>query len=126
MIGGIGLHTGYSVNMRLVPAPVETGILFRRTDLRNFAIEATRAHVARVELCHDPDEKGSQTISTVEHLLSALYGLGIDNLYIDLDSMEVPIMDGSGKRFIEEIERVGIEEQDRPCENTWSSRSRWR
>ena len=118
MIGGIGLHTGYSVNMRLVPAPVETGILFRRTDLRNFAIEATRGHVARVA-------SGKVVNSTVERLLSALYSLGIDNLYIDLDSMEVPIMDGSGKRFIERSSGWGWE-QEGQCENTWSSRSRWR
>jgi UDP-3-O-[3-hydroxymyristoyl] N-acetylglucosamine deacetylase len=87
------------------------GIIFRRTDLRNFEIEATRAHVARVSYATTLMKKGVM-ISTVEHLLSALYGLGIDNLYIDLDSMEVPIMDGSGRRFMEEIDRIGIQEQD--------------
>jgi UDP-3-O-[3-hydroxymyristoyl] N-acetylglucosamine deacetylase len=109
---GIGLHTGYSVRLRLVPAGPDTGIVFRRTDLRNFEIEATRTHVARVSYATTLMKKGVM-ISTVEHLLSALYGLGVDNLYIDLDSMEVPIMDGSGRRFIEEIERVGIQEQSR-------------
>jgi len=109
---GIGLHTGYSVRLRLVPAGPDTGIVFRRVDLRNFEIEATRTHVARVSYATTLMKKGVM-ISTVEHLLSALYGLGVDNLYIDLDSMEVPIMDGSGRRFIEEIERVGIEEQSR-------------
>ena len=109
---GIGLHTGYSVRLRLVPAGPDTGIVFRRTDLRNFEIEATRNHVARVSYATTLMKKGVM-ISTVEHLLSALYGLGVDNLYIDLDSMEVPIMDGSGRRFIEEIERVGIQEQSR-------------
>ena len=108
---GIGLHTGYPVQLRLVPAPEDTGIVFRRTDLRNFEIEATRAHVARVSYAVTLMKKGVM-ISTVEHLLSTLYGLGIDNLFIDLNSMEVPIMDGSGLRFMEKIEKVGIEEQD--------------
>jgi UDP-3-O-[3-hydroxymyristoyl] N-acetylglucosamine deacetylase len=108
---GIGLHTGYAVGLRLVPAPLNTGIIFRRSDLRYFEIEATRAHVARVSYATTLMKKGVM-ISTVEHLLSALYGLGIDNLYIDLNSMEVPIMDGSGRIFIEEIEKTGIVEQD--------------
>src|SRR6266571_1204991 len=107
---GIGLHTGYPVHMTLVPAPQDTGIRFRRTDLRNFEIEATRAHVAKVSYATTLMKKGVM-ISTVEHLLSTLYGLGIDNLFIDLDSMEVPILDGSGLRFIEKIEDVGIREQ---------------
>jgi UDP-3-O-[3-hydroxymyristoyl] N-acetylglucosamine deacetylase len=108
---GIGLHTGYPVHMTLVPAPEDTGILFRRTDLKYFEIEATRKHVAKVSYATTLMKKGVM-ISTVEHLLSSLYGLGIDNLFIDIDSMEVPIMDGSGRRFMEEIEKTGIEEQD--------------
>ena len=107
---GIGLHTGYPVHMTLVPAPQDTGIRFRRTDLRNFEIEATRAHVAKVSYATTLMKKGVM-ISTVEHLLSTLYGLGIDNLFIYLDSMEVPILDGSGLRFIEKIEDVGVREQ---------------
>jgi UDP-3-O-[3-hydroxymyristoyl] N-acetylglucosamine deacetylase len=108
---GTGLHTGYPVHLRLTPAPAGMGIIFRRTDLRDFEIEATRAHVTRVSYATTLMKKGVM-ISTVEHLLSALYGLGVDNLYIDLDSMEVPIMDGSGRRFMEEIDRIGIQEQD--------------
>ena len=107
---GIGLHTGYPVHMTLLPAPQDTGIIFRRTDLKYFEIEATRKHVAKVSYATTLMKKGVM-ISTVEHLLSSLYGLGIDNLFIDLDSMEVPIMDGSGRRFMEEIEKTGIEEQ---------------
>ncbi len=107
---GIGLHTGYKVRMQLVPAPEHTGIRFRRTDLRNFEIEATRNHVARVSYATTLMKKGVM-ISTVEHLLSALYGLGVDNVYIELDSMEVPIMDGSGHPFIESILESGIEQQ---------------
>src|SRR5512136_2528774 len=107
---GIGLHTGYSVKLRLVPAPPETGILFRRTDLKNFEIEAVRNHVAKVSYATTLMKKGVM-ISTVEHLLSALYGHGIDNLYLDLNSMEVPIMDGSGRPFSEAIQKAGVEEQ---------------
>ena len=108
---GIGLHTGYSVNLNLVPAPPGTGILFRRTDLKNFEIEAIRSHVAKVSYATTLMKKGVM-ISTVEHLLSTLYGLGIDNLYLDVDSMEVPILDGSCRIFIEEIQKAGILEQD--------------
>lgn len=109
---GIGLHTGYHVRVELVPAPEDTGIVFRRTDLKNFQIEATRAHVARVSYATTLMKKGVM-ISTVEHLLSALYGLGIDNLFIDINSLEVPILDGSGGRFVEAIERAGIQNQGR-------------
>lgn len=107
---GMGLHTGYPVHLELVPAPENTGIVFRRTDLKNFEIEATRAHVARVSYATTLMKKGVM-ISTVEHLLSTLYGLGIDNLYLDLNSMEVPIMDGSGQIFMDAIAKVGVEEQ---------------
>jgi UDP-3-O-[3-hydroxymyristoyl] N-acetylglucosamine deacetylase len=108
---GIGLHTGYSVCLTLKPAPPETGIMFRRTDLKNFEIEAIRTHVAKVSYATTLMKKGVM-ISTVEHLLSTLYGLGIDNLYLDINSMEVPILDGSGRIFIEEILKAGIVEQD--------------
>ncbi len=108
---GIGLHTGYSVNLSLVPAPPDTGIRFRRTDLKNFEIEAIRSHVAKVSYATTLMKKGVM-ISTVEHLLSALYGLDIDNLYLDVDSMEVPILDGSGTLFMKEIDKIGIVEQN--------------
>ena len=108
---GIGLHTGYSVQLTLVPAPPDTGIRFRRTDLKNFEIEAIRAHVAKVSYATTLMKKGVM-ISTVEHLLSALYGLGIDNLYLDINSMEVPILDGSGRDFVEAIRKAGIIGQD--------------
>jgi UDP-3-O-[3-hydroxymyristoyl] N-acetylglucosamine deacetylase len=108
---GIGLHTGYSVQLALKPAPPDAGIRFRRTDLKNFEIEAVRAHVAKVSYATTLMKKGVM-ISTVEHLLSAIYGLGIDNLYLDINSMEVPILDGSGRVFMEEIFKAGIVEQD--------------
>jgi UDP-3-O-[3-hydroxymyristoyl] N-acetylglucosamine deacetylase len=100
---GIGLHTGYSVKLALVPAPPDMGIRFRRADLKSFEIEALRKHVAKVSYATTLMKKGVM-ISTVEHLLSTLYGLGIDNLYLDVDSMEVPILDGSGGRFVGNFE----------------------
>jgi len=108
---GIGLHTGYSVQLTLVPAPPNTGIRFRRTDLRNFEIEALRTHVAKVSYATTLMKKGVM-ISTVEHLLSTLYGLGIDNAYLDINSLEVPILDGSSGPFVDEIRKTGIVEQD--------------
>lgn len=108
---GIGLHTGYPVQMTLVPAPPESGIRFRRTDLKNFEIEALRSHVAKVSYATTLMKKGVM-ISTVEHILSTLYGLSIDNAYVDINSMEVPIMDGSCGTFVEEIRKTGIVEQD--------------
>jgi UDP-3-O-[3-hydroxymyristoyl] N-acetylglucosamine deacetylase len=108
---GIGLHTGYSVQLILKPAPPNTGIKFRRTDLKGFEIEAVRTYVAKVSYATTLMKKGVM-ISTVEHLLSALYGLGIDNLYLDINSMEVPILDGSGRIFMEEILKAGIVEQE--------------
>jgi len=108
---GIGLHTGYSVKLTVNPAPPDTGLRFRRTDLRNFEIEAIRNHVAKVSYATTLMKKGVM-ISTVEHLLSTLYGLCIDNAYLDIDSMEVPILDGSCGQFVTEIKKVGIVEQD--------------
>jgi len=116
---GTGLHTGYAVRMTLQPAPPDTGIVFRRTDLKGFEIEARRKHVAKVSYATTLMKKGVM-ISTVEHILSALYGLGIDNLYLDLDGMEAPILDGSSARYVEEILKCGaagvsnIVEQDAP------------
>jgi UDP-3-O-[3-hydroxymyristoyl] N-acetylglucosamine deacetylase len=108
---GIGLHTGYPVQLTLKPAPPDAGIRFRRTDLKNFEIEAIRTHVAKVSYATTLMKKGVM-ISTVEHLLSTLYGLGIDNAYLDIDSLEVPILDGSSGRFIRGILETGIVEQD--------------
>jgi UDP-3-O-[3-hydroxymyristoyl] N-acetylglucosamine deacetylase len=111
LFSGIGLHTGYPVLLTLRPAPRDTGIRFRRTDLKNFEIEALRTHVAKVSYATTLMKKGVM-ISTVEHILSTLYGLGIDNLYLDINSMEVPILDGSCGSFVEAIQNAGIVEQE--------------
>jgi UDP-3-O-[3-hydroxymyristoyl] N-acetylglucosamine deacetylase len=104
---GIGLHTAVPSHMRLVPAPPDTGIVFRRVDLDNFEIEAHGRNVARVSYATSLMKKGV-LLSTTEHLLAALYSCGIDNVYVDIDAIELPILDGSSQPFIEMLERAGI------------------
>ena len=95
------------MSIRIVPAPPSTGIIFRRTDLNNFEIPATWDHVARVSYATSLMRQGV-LISTTEHLLSVLYSMGVDNAYIDIDNLEVPILDGSGKPFVDLIRDAGI------------------
>jgi UDP-3-O-[3-hydroxymyristoyl] N-acetylglucosamine deacetylase len=109
---GIGLHTGERARLRILPAPEGKGIIFRRVDLDNFELRADVGSVARVAYATTLMKRGVW-ISTVEHLLSALYGVGIDNAYIELDNFEVPILDGSARPFTEAITRVGIHKQNR-------------
>ena len=104
---GIGLHTAMHGHLRLAPAPADTGIVFRRTDLDNFPIEAHVGNVARVSYATSLMKKGV-LISTTEHLLAALYSCGVDNCFVDLDAIEVPILDGSAQPFIEMLGRAGI------------------
>src|SRR5215212_4110181 len=92
---GVGLHTGKAAAMRVLPAPAGKGIVFRRVDLDNFELRADVGSVARVAYATTLMSRGVW-ISTVEHLLSALYGFGIDNAFVELDNFEVPILDGSG------------------------------
>ena len=111
---GVGLHTGKKIYLTLCPAPVETGIVFRRVDLDvPVEIKASPEYVGDTRLSTSL-EKGDVKISTVEHLLSALAGMGIDNAYIDLSAPEVPIMDGSAGPFVFLIQSAGIEEQSKP------------
>jgi UDP-3-O-[3-hydroxymyristoyl] N-acetylglucosamine deacetylase len=109
---GIGLHTGQPVSMKVGPAPAGTGIVFRRVDLDDFEIPADVSSVARVAYATTLMRNGVW-ISTVEHLLSALYGVGVDNAYIDMDNLEVPILDGSARPFTDAIGRVGLVDQNR-------------
>ncbi|HZH29540.1 MAG TPA: UDP-3-O-acyl-N-acetylglucosamine deacetylase [Pyrinomonadaceae bacterium] len=107
---GLGLHTGVPVHVRLLPAPPDTGYIFLRTDLDNFEIPATVEHVAHSSYATTLMRKGV-TISTVEHLLAALRGGGVDNAYVEVDNLELPIMDGSAEAFTELIERARVVEQ---------------
>ena len=107
---GVGLHTAVPVHIRLVPAPPDTGYVFRRTDLGGFEIPATVESVAHCGYATSLMRTGVM-LSTVEHLLSALRGLNVDNAYIEVDNLEIPIMDGSAENFAEIIEQAGIVEQ---------------
>jgi UDP-3-O-[3-hydroxymyristoyl] N-acetylglucosamine deacetylase len=104
---GVGLHTAVKSHLRLVPAPADTGIVFRRVDLDNFEIEAHVRNVARVSYATSLMKKGV-LLSTTEHLLAALYSCGVDNVYVEIDALELPILDGSAQPFIEMLERAGL------------------
>jgi len=97
----------------MLPAPSGTGIVFRRTDLDGFEIEANSQNVARVSYATSLMKKGV-LISTTEHVLSAIIGVGIDNAIIELDNLEIPILDGSARPFVEMIQKAGIRKQRRP------------
>ena len=112
-LDGIGLHTGFPSRMCLTPAPVGTGIVFRRSDLKHFAIPALRQYVAKVSYATSLMKQGV-LIATVEHILSAISAMGIDNLYVEVSTMETPIGDGSAQSFVEIIEKAGITEQEDP------------
>ena len=106
-VSGVGLHHGVAVQIRILPAPVSTGIVFLRTDLDNFPIPASWRHVARVSYATSLMKKGV-LLSTTEHLLAALYSCGVDNVYIEIDALELPILDGSSQPFIEMLGQAGI------------------
>jgi len=104
---GVGLHSGATVNLKVLPAPVDTGIVFRRTDLDGFTVEATGRNVAKVSYATSLMKKGV-LISTTEHLLSAFIGIGLDNAIVELDNLEVPILDGSAKPFVDLVMKAGL------------------
>jgi UDP-3-O-[3-hydroxymyristoyl] N-acetylglucosamine deacetylase len=108
----VGIHSGAPVEMRLLPAPAGAGILFRRTDLDNFEIPATGRNVAKVSYATSLMRQGV-LISTTEHLLSALIGVGIDNVIVELNNLELPILDGSALPYIEAFQSVGLVRQRR-------------
>jgi UDP-3-O-[3-hydroxymyristoyl] N-acetylglucosamine deacetylase len=111
---GVGLHTGRKVAMALRPAPVDNGIVFCRSDLPgNPAIPALAGNVTNTTMATVLEHAGAR-VSTVEHLMSALFGLGIDNAFIDVSAEEVPIMDGSAGTFVFLLQSAGIEEQPAP------------
>jgi len=99
--------------MRILPAPPGTGLVFRRTDLDGFEVEAISRNVARVSYATSLMKKGV-LISTTEHVLSAFVGMGIDNAIVELDNLELPILDGSAQPFVEMIQKAGIRSQRRP------------
>ena len=110
--GGIGLHSGKSSTIKLLPAEANQGIVFKRVDLReNNLIKANFSNVSSARLCTTLENKQGIKVSTVEHLLAALYINGIDNAVIEIDNEEVPIMDGSAKDFLENIKKIDLKQQ---------------
>jgi len=109
---GVGLHSGVPVHLRMLPAPPGKGIVFRRVDLDGFEIEAVGRNVAKVSYATSLMKKGV-LISTTEHLLAALVGMGIDNAILEVDNLEVPILDGSAQPFVDMIVRAGFRRQRR-------------
>jgi UDP-3-O-[3-hydroxymyristoyl] N-acetylglucosamine deacetylase len=107
---GVGLHSGEAVTLRILPAPAGTGIVFRRSDLDGFEIEAVGRNVARVSYATSLQKKGV-LISTTEHLLSAFIGMGLDNAVVELDNLELPILDGSAKPFVDMVVQAGLRQQ---------------
>lgn len=107
---GIGLHSGADVTLRILPAAAGTGIVFRRSDLDGFEIEAVGRNVARVSYATSLQKKGV-LISTTEHLLSAFIGIGLDNAIVELDNLELPILDGSAKPFVDMVLQAGLRQQ---------------
>ena len=112
-ISGIGLHTGVEVNLTLAPAPENTGYVFVRADLDNFEIPASVEYISHCSYATTLVRKGV-LLSTCEHLLAALRGFGVDNCFIKLDSIEIPILDGSSENWLELLEKVGLAEQNAP------------
>jgi UDP-3-O-[3-hydroxymyristoyl] N-acetylglucosamine deacetylase len=115
-INGIGLHSGKTVSLRLVPAPADHGIVFKRTDMEEGTnlIPATYDRVVDTRLCTLIANDHGARVGTIEHLMAALRGCGIDNVLVELDAAEVPVMDGSSKPFVDAIDAVGVKTQSKP------------
>ena len=112
---GVGLHSGVNVTMTVKPAKPNSGILFKRIDLKeNNIIVPNIFNVSSAVFCTTIANESGVSISTIEHLMGALYGLGIDNALVEIDNQEVPILDGSAKLFIKEISKVGIKNSEAP------------
>ena len=112
---GVGLHSGLEVNLTIKPAEPNTGIIFKRTDLKdNNIIVPNLFNVSSAVFCTTISNDNGVSVSTVEHLMGALYGLGIDNALIEINNQELPILDGSAKLFVEAINKIGIKNSNAP------------
>ncbi len=114
-IFGLGIHTGETVNLNILPAAPNTGIYFKRTDLKkNNIVIPSFENVSEAILCTTISNEYGVKVSTIEHLMAALLGLGVDNAIIELDSQEVPILDGSAKEFVKILKETGLRKSDVP------------
>ncbi len=114
-INGVGLHSGKKVSMKLIPSAPNSGIVFKRTDVKkNNIVIPGIFNVSEANYCTTISNEAGIKVSTIEHLMGALYGLGVDNLLIEIDSQELPILDGSAKIFIDAINKVGLKTSETP------------
>ena len=114
-IKGVGVHTGSNVTLKILPAAPNNGIIFKRIDLnKNNTVIPSYSNVVDAKLCTTISNQYGVKISTIEHLMGAFYGLGIDNALVEINAQEVPIMDGSAKVFVQEIQKSGIKDSDVP------------
>ena len=114
-LSGVGLHSGNNVNIKLIPQRPNTGLYFKRTDLAsNNIIYPSVFNVSSASYCTKISNEFGASVSTIEHLMAALYGKGIDNLLVEIDAEEIPILDGSSKNFIEAIDSAELEISDQP------------
>ena len=114
-INGVGVHTGIIANLAILPALPNTGIIFKRIDIKkNNIIVPNYTNVVDATLCTTISNEHGVKVSTIEHLMGAFFGLGIDNAIIEIDAQEVPILDGSAKEFVKMILEAGIKDSDAP------------
>ena len=114
-IKGIGLHSGLDVTLSINPAPINHGIVFKRVDIKDsLLLKATYNNVVDTRNCTCLGSNPQNIVSTIEHLMAVLYSLGIDNAYIEIDNAEIPILDGSGKVFLEKLQQAELIEQNAP------------
>ena len=114
-LNGIGLHSGLNANLTIKPSDINTGIIFKRIDIkRNNIVIPNVFNVSSAILCTTISNEYGVSVSTIEHLMGALYGMGIDNALIEIDNQEVPILDGSAKLFVEAIFKAGIKDSEAP------------
>ncbi len=112
---GVGIHTGRNVKINILPASPNTGIVFKRIDLKSKnIIYPNYANVSDTTLCTTISNEYGSKVSTIEHLMGAFYGVGVDNAIIEINSQEVPIMDGSAKIFVDKIKKIGLKFSDQP------------
>ena len=115
VIKGVGLHSGKKVSIKLIPSEPNSGIIFKRIDIKkNNIVMPSVFNVSEANYCTTISNEFGIKVSTIEHLMGALYGLGVDNLMIEVDSQELPILDGSAKIFIDEINKVGLKTSNIP------------
>jgi len=115
IFNGVGLHSGLAVTMTIKPAEPNSGIIFKRVDIKeNNIIIPNIFNVSSAVFCTTISNESGASVSTIEHLMGALYGLGIDNALIEIDNLEVPILDGSAKLFVEAISQAGIKNSNAP------------